>query len=322
MMKQFIKKVLFFLISLIALSYVISWIYEIPRREAIQNGTHDTQLKWQDIHNTENAYDIIIVGSSRGDSAYNPAIIDSIASTQSYNLCSGSQNIVESYYILKEVLQYQQPKYIVFDTFLPSFSDNPDFYHVLSNGEFMSTSGQWDMIVNGFGIQGLANYTLPILKYKSYIKRDLTQLFSGPDKTHIRAKRIQGFYYGEEIIDSTSVQVFGPLSTIKNTHVSIDKTKKYLDLIAALCKNHNVQFLPVRAPYPPSRLANNPDPSHDYFTEVFTDLEVSFYDFNALPLDGLNDFDFSDDRHLNYKGAKKVSEALGDIIKEMEDDLQ
>lgn len=309
------------MLLLIAFSYVFVWVYEKPRREAIRNGTHDTQLKWQDIHNSENEYDVIIVGSSRGDSTYNPAIIDSITHTSSYNLCSGSQNIIESYYILKEALQYQQPKYIVFDSFLPSFSDDPDYYHVLSNGEFMSSSGRLDMIINGFGSQGVVHYALPILKYKTYLKRDLKQLFSSPEALSKKPTRIKGFYYGEKTVDTASIRSFGPLFTLENTAIPADKVKKYLARILALCKAHDVALIFVRAPYPPSRLLHHPDPAHDYFKNVFADLKIPFYDFNKVPVPALQDFDFSDDRHLNYKGAKKVSKELGLILEEIKEGL-
>lgn len=317
-MKRFLKKTSIFLLSLVALSYIVVWTYEIPRREAIKNGTHDTQLKWQDIQHNTNTFSVIIVGSSRGDSGYNPTVIDSVANTQSYNLCSGSQNIVESYYILKEALQYHQPDYVIFDLFLPSFSDNPDFYHVLSNAEFMSTSSQWDMIVNGFGGEGIGNYLFPIIKYKSYLKNDFKQLFSVSEVVTKKAKRIQGFYYEEGIIDSASVRSFGPLYAPGNTTIPQEIAKKYLGLIATLCNDRNVQFIPVRAPYPPSRLANHPDPAHDYFKKALTDLKIPFYDFNSFSKTQLNDYDFSDDRHLNYKGARKVSQELGEIIKGMQ----
>lgn len=313
-MRIFLKNFGLFALSMIALSYVFVWMYEIPKREAIQNGTHDTAQKWEDIHNTKKSFDLIIVGSSRGDSAYNPAIIDSIANTHSYNLCSGSQNLIESYYILKEVLQYQQPDYVVLDNYLPSFSDDPDYFHVLNNGEFMSRSGRWDMIVNGFGIQGLVHYSFPILKYKTYIKRDFQQLFSPKEAAPKKAKRIQGFYYGEEIVDIATVGSFGPLESSEENTISKNQVKKYLTLIKELCKSHNIEILPVRAPYPPSRRANFPDPAHAYFKNVFTEHELPLYDFNMIELTGLKDVDFSDDRHLNFMGAKKVSEALGALI--------
>jgi hypothetical protein len=321
MIKRFLKKIALFLLSLIAISYLIVWVYEIPRRAAIENGTHDISVKWQDIHNPENDYDIIIVGSSRGDSGYNPTIIDSITHRSSYNLCSGSQNIIESYYILKEVLKYQQPKYIVFDSFLPSFSDNPDFYHVLNNAEFMSSSGRMDMIVNGFGSQGVVHYALPLLKYKTYLKRDVKQLFSSPKKFSQKAIRIRGFYVDEASVDAANIRSFGPLFTLENTLISTETVKRYLARILALCKANDVQFISVRAPYPPSRLDHHPDPAHDYFKNVFTDLKIPFYDFNKLPVPELLDFDFSDDRHLNFKGAKKVSTELGLIIEEIKGGL-
>jgi hypothetical protein len=313
-MRVFLKKFGLFALSMIAISYVFVWIYEIPKREAIQNGTHDTAEKWKDIHNSKNSFDLIIVGSSRGDSAYNPAIIDSIANTHSYNLCSGSQNLIESYYILKEVLQYQQPDYVVLDNYLPSFSDEPDYFHVLNNGEFMSRSGRWDMIVNGFGFKGLTHYALPILKYKTYIEKDFKQLFSLKEAVSKKARRIQGFYYGEEVVDAATVRSFGPMENLENTSISENQITKHLALIKELCKSHNVEIFPVRAPYPPSRRANFPDPAHAYFKNFFAELELPLYDFNLIELEGLSDVDFSDDRHLNFTGAKKVSEALGALI--------
>ena len=71
----------------------------------------------------------------------------------------------------------------------------------------------------------------------------------------------------------------------------------------------------MRAPYPPTRRANNPsDPAHVYFEMMYSDLGVSFYDFNYGAQMGLKDADFSDDRHLNYMGAHKVSKELGILI--------
>tara|TARA_R110002051_G_scaffold10175_3_gene38566 strand:+ start:24582 stop:25544 length:963 start_codon:yes stop_codon:yes gene_type:complete len=313
-MRVFLKNFGLFALSLIAISYVFVWIFEIPKREAIQNGTHDTAQKWEDIRNPNNNFDLIILGSSRGDSAYNPAIIDSVANTHSYNLCSGSQNLIESYYILKEVLKYQQPDFIVFDSYLPSFSEDPDYFHVLNNGEFMSRSGRWDMIINGFGIQGVAYYALPILKYRTYIQKDFKQLFGNKKVVIKKAKRIEGFYYGEEIVDATTVRSFGPLESLEETTIANDQVQKYLGLIKELCKSYNVEILPVRAPYPPSRQANFPDPAHVYFKNVLSEQELSLHDFNYIQLAGLKDEDFSDDRHLNFRGANKVSKALGGLI--------
>lgn len=313
-MRVFLKNFGLFALSMIAISYVFVWIYEMPKREAIQNGTHDTAEKWKDIHNSKNKFDLIIVGSSRGDSAYNPAIIDSIANTHSYNLCSGSQNLIESYYLLKEVLKYQQPDYIVFDSYLPSFSDDPDYFHVLNNGEFMSRGGRWDMIINGFGIKGLTHYALPILKYKTYLEKDFKQLFGPQQEVSKKTRRIQGFYYGEQIVDSATVRSFGPMESLEETTMSKDQVQKYLAMIKELCTTHNVEIIPIRAPYPPSRRAIFPDPAHTYLRNVFAKQELPFYDFNVIELAGLRDVDFSDDRHLNYTGAKKVSEALGELI--------
>lgn len=296
-------------------SYIVVWLYEKPRREAIKNETHDTQVKWLDIQNPANEFNVIIVGSSRGDSAYNPFIIDSIAKTNSYNMCSGSQNIIETYYILKEILKYQKPEIIVYDTFLPSFSNDPDYFHVLSNGKFMSKSGVFDMIFNGFGSQGVSNYMFPILKYKSYFKNDIINSIKSVKEVPDHSYRIQGYYYSDKVIDSISISKFGSLYSFKNMSISKEKTEHYISLISELCTTNGVTFLPIRAPYPPTRIKENgSDSVHFYFENLYNKLGIDFYDFNHINDTLFIDSDFSDHHHLNYMGATKVSKELGMLV--------
>ena len=183
-MKLFLARFCYFLFPLLAFSYLFVWAYERPQRTAIGNGSHEKFQKWNAIHEFNNSYDVIIMGSSRGSNAYNPLIIDSIAGTKTYNLTSGSQNVVETFYLLEEVFRYQKPKIVVYETFLPSFTENPDYYHILSHSKFMSTQGKYDLIVKGFGSEGMVNYVLPILKYRTYLKNDLKKLFKSSEKRY------------------------------------------------------------------------------------------------------------------------------------------
>jgi len=314
-MRSFLKQTILFILFPIAVAYAFVYIYEKPQRDALKNGTHSTQEKWLDIQNPNNIFNVIIVGSSRGDSAYNPFIIDSISKTNSYNLCSGSQNIVETYYIIKEVLKYQKPEVIVYDTFLPSLRNEPNYFHVLSNAEFMSKNGKWDMIINGFGSQGIYNYIFPFSKYKSYLKRDLKNSFTSKRAVTVNSYRIRGYYYSDNIVDLESINNYKPLYSFKNTSISTEKTEHYISLISELCKDNNIIFLPVRAPYPPTRLKKSEtDPAHFYFEKMYSALDVSFYDFNYSNSKEYIDFDFSDDHHLNNWGAKKASRELGTLI--------
>lgn len=315
-MKRYLYKLVLFLLTLYALSYAVVWIYEIPKRKAITNKTLDVQNKWNDIKDSQAAFDIIILGSSRGDSGYNPTIIDSITGLKSYNMCSGSQNIAESYYILKEVIKYQQPKMVVLDHFLPSFKEDPDYFHLLANAEQMSFKGRMDMVINGFGASGLLHYSIPILKYKSYFKNDLKSRFK--QKQAVSSyRRIKGFYYDQTQVDSSQIAGFGPLIATLPLSSSQKRAQNYVEKIHDICLKNNIRLIAVRSPYPPSRLNRYPnDIAHDYFTHIYNTLDHEFIDFNYPIPRALQDTDFSDNRHLNYKGAKKLSIALAQEIKE------
>lgn len=170
-MKKFVFQFSLFIFPLLIMLYSLTWILEIPSRKSINKGTHKKLLKWNAIKNTENQYDNIILGSSRGYCSYNPIIIDSIVGNTTFNMCTGSQNIIETYYILKETLKYQNPKTIIYEIFLPSFLNTPDFYHIMSNANFMTQKGKWDMMLNGFKKEGVLNLINPLLKHKPYFSQ-------------------------------------------------------------------------------------------------------------------------------------------------------
>lgn len=313
-MKPFLVKLSFFVLSLVVISHVVVWFYEAPKRKAIVNKTLDVQNKWNDIKDPDQAYDIIIIGSSRGDSAYHPGVLNSITGLTAYNMCSGSQEIAESYYIVKEIVKYQKPAFLVVDHFLPSFKNNPDYYHLLANAEQMSLEGRTELVFNGFGAEGVWNYALPIVKYKSYFKNDIKNSFSD-QKRATSYTRINGFYRDETKVDSIDIAGFKPMETILPAADNRQRAQKYIDKLIALCQKNNIRLIPSRAPYPPSRMRSfHEDKAQLYFKNLYRSYNIEFLDFNYPPPPALEDTDFSDNRHLNVYGAEKVSEILAEYI--------
>lgn len=116
-MKKFLKNIGIGLAIFTFLNLLLVYKYEYPAYKAIKNKTHRNYLKWNEIHTNKNTYDLIIVGSSRAYSAYNPEVIDSSLSIKSYNMGTSSQDIAETYYMLEEIFEYQKPEFIVYDVF-------------------------------------------------------------------------------------------------------------------------------------------------------------------------------------------------------------
>lgn len=315
-MKKFLIRVGLFIISIWLMNYAIVWWYEIPQRKEIAEGTYKRLRKWNDIHASENQYDVIIMGSSRAYCSYNPAVIDSITNTNTYNMGTGAQNVIESYYYLKELLRFQKPNYVVFETFLPSFISQPDHFNVLTNAKFMSEKGKNDMILGDFKGQATLNFFFPIMKYKYRFRKQL-MVSAGVEGNEIQDNPtwIKGYLYSSKVVDSSQVKNFGKVETFENVNVSTEYAKKYIGLLRELCEEYGVKLIGVRAPYPPSRMAQMAsDSTNEYFTVLYASYDIPFYDFNYDSNTQYSDFDFTDSHHMNYYGANKVSADLANIL--------
>lgn len=299
------------------MNHVIVWFYEAPKRESIKNNTYTEKLKWDAIHNSNEKYDVIILGSSRVYNAYNPKVIDSVLHVNSLNMGTGSQNIIESYYLLKEIFEHQQPKFLVFDLFSRSIEyGSPDYSHILSNADFLSTKNKSDLIVNGFGGDGIMNFTFPLLKYKTYIKNDFTNLLQKKVSKQPEKKWYKGYCEVPTIINADVVEKLVPTVKFKQKEKAIKKLDFYLKKIRDLCKENNTTLISIRTPYPPMRLEKDilgDQQLSTLFDSVAKNLQVHFYDFNYLPNEYSN-FDFFDFHHMNHIGAQKASIVLSEII--------
>lgn len=312
-MKAYLKNIFFFLLILLCINHVIVWFYEAPKREAIKNNTYAEKLKWDAIHDVNEKYDVIILGSSRVYNAYNPKVLDSILHLNSLNMGTGSQNIIESYYLLKEIFEHQQPKFLVFDLFSRAVEyGSPDYSHVLSNADFLSTKNKLDLIVNGFGGDGIMNFAFPLLKYKVYFKNNLKKKSSN----HSEEKWYKGYSEVTKVLDSSDVKKL--VATVKFNHrdKAIQKLNFYLTKIKYLCEKNNVKLICTRTPYPPMRLEKDILGDQElsiFFDSITTNLQIPFYDLNYLS-NKYSNYDFFDFHHMNKKGATKASKMLSDII--------
>ncbi|XLS30776.1 hypothetical protein ACJD0Z_08070 [Flavobacteriaceae bacterium M23B6Z8] len=315
-MKTFLVRCLLFFLVFMAINMILAFVYERPVKKAIANKTHKNYLKWTDIHNHLQSYDIIIMGSSRAYTAYNPEILDSVTGLKSYNMGTSAQDIAETYYMLKELLEYQQPKFVVMDLFFPSSDTDHEYYQIFSNASFFNSGEQkFNLVTEGYGTEGVVNYLLPIVKLKNYIKNDLSTIL-GPDRPEKKEDHwIRGFLYDTTIVTEKQIEKFTPISNFKNTSFSEERFNFYMKRIMSLLKDNNIKFITIHTPYPPARNAiSSKRDEEDYFTKFTENNHLPFYDFNRM-LPEMENADFSDYHHTNYKGARKVSIALGEIIK-------
>lgn len=320
-MKKFLKQFALGLLVFIIVNTIIAGVYEYPTYKSVQNKTNRNYLKWDAIHSNENTFDIIIIGTSRCYSSFNPAIIDSVLGTNSYNMATSAQDIAETYYSLQEIFEYQNPKYVVLDMFFESSDKTYDYYQTFSNLSFFnSTKRKFNLIEEGYGTTGILNYSIPVVKFKNYIKQDIVGLFSNKKSLRKEDVWIKGYLYDPLIVSETDISSFEPIANFDSSTFSVDRFTTYFTKIKDLVRSNNANLVCVRTAYPPTRLAlTETDDEGIYFKDFLASENVPFYDLNNFKNKNFRykDQDFSDYHHLNFKGARKASLQLAVALKEL-----
>ena len=321
-MKKFLKQFALGLLAFIVVNAIIAGIYEYPTYKSVQNKTNRNYLKWEAIHNNENTFDLIIIGTSRCYASFNPSIIDSVLNTNSYNMATSAQDIAETYYSLQEIFEYQKPKYVVLDMFFEASDETYDYYQTFSNSSFFnSTERKFNLINEGYGNTGLLNYSIPIVKFKNYIKQDMAGLFSNNKSLRKEDIWIKGYLYDPITVSDAQISNFEPIANFETSSFSKDRFNTYFNKIKELISSNNAKLICVRTAYPPTRLElTESDDEATYFKAYLAKENVPFFDLNDFKSDKYiySDQDFADYHHPNYKGAKKASLQLIEVLKQIE----
>ncbi|MFK7833396.1 MAG: hypothetical protein AB8B52_08970 [Winogradskyella sp.] len=317
-MKKFLKQIVFGVFIFVLINLIILVIYEYPAYKAIKNKTHKNYLKWNDIHTNKNKYDLVILGSSRSYTAFNPEIIDKYLNLKSYNMGTSAQDIAESYYSLKEILDYQNPKYVVLEFYFETSDNSHDFYQIFSNASFFnSTKHKFDLITDGYGEKGVRNYILPLLKFNNYIKQDFVALLSNKSEKRKSDKWIKGYLYDTTTVTANKIKSFDPIGNLETTSFNEERFVNFFSKIEDLAAANNIKLIYIRTPYPPSRVAKTiKTDESDYYNKFSSEKQIPYYDFNSYKDYKYLDTDFTDYHHLNYRGAEKASKQLIETIKE------
>lgn len=320
-MKKFLTQFAFGLLTFIIVNVIIAVIYEYPTYKSVKEKTNRNYLKWSAIHNNQNTFDLIIIGTSRAYASFNPVIIDSVLNTNSYNMATSAQDIAETYYSLQEIFEYQQPKYVVLDLFFQASDESYDYYQTFSNSSFFnSTERKFNLIYEGYGTAGILNYSIPVVKFKNYIKQDLVGLFSNNKSLRTEDHWIKGYLHDTLTVGKSQISGFEPIANFETTSFDKDRFDLYFNKIQDLVNANDAKLIGVRTAYPPTRMAmTSMDDEASYFDSYLAQENVPFFDLNAYKSEEYiyTDQDFADYHHLNYKGAKKATLQLIDAIKQV-----
>lgn len=311
-MRSFLIKILLFSLSFIFLSLGLILATELdgladflPSRISLKKGTTSHQwTRQQEADKTENI-DVLILGSSLGQS------IDvrhfQKLNLSAFNFSSGSQTPIQSDYFLDKYFDSFQPKVVIWDLNPYTFSTKGLESTIDLIANCSDCSGMFSLLIN----------TGSSLAWASYLKRMMLKPFEEEDlklplKTDISQYISHG--YMESFLDAPE----SPMETDETIYPLLPIQQKIFEAQLKKLKAHSIAVILIYSPKSKSFIQNfkNQNNWFEYYDSlVDRGLATRFVNFNEIFWeDSLNRTNFFDLAHLTRKGIKQYNQALMDSL--------
>ncbi len=268
---------------------------------------------------SENSLDVLALGSSHMQYAFNPAVFSAETGYYSYVFGSVCQPFSESYYLLKEVLKTQHPEVVIIDVFtlLPQsqvcYADGT-YYIAMDMMEGDNRLEAAEGIPDTVDEDTALGYKLDLyMNHGNWKTMDL----SDTDAIIKNGKPAEGFSWELGYVSQEpEVFQYTPLEVIEPETVTAlnDNEKLWIDKINDLCREQNIHLIFIKTPYIEDQDDANKLPGIWAYLDS-QGIEYIDYLRKAEELDWFLDMD-GDTWHNNTWGAEIITKDLASIIKE------
>lgn len=240
----------------------------------------------------KNSIDVLILGDSNAYSACSPMYIWNKYGIPTYVAAEGFQNVTGASNLLDEVLTCQKPKLVVFDV-------------------NMLWTGKTTLKKVENNLKNMAYKYLPLAQYHNRWKTmDVKDMFDAKEYTYRSASR--GQYLSMEVKPFTGQSKMAKTDAVEDIP---EVSRVLLDKLISKCNENGIKMMFVETPTAKSWNYAR----HNAMVKYAKQKKIDFVDMNTL--EGKYAIDWSTDtrdggRHLNCKGAEKVSAYLGKYISE------
>lgn len=285
---KIILKILVFLTVLALVLFGLSLLF-LPK----SNRTLKQYSAGGYIGEPENSLDYFVLGDSNVSEGVAPLDIYNKYGYTGYVCGKPWQSISGDYYLMKEILRTQKPKLFIIET--DSIYEN--------GGKGNSSTDKYDETVSE-----MLEYYLPVFHYHDNWKHisDYTKKFDyrwkDNNKGHYVNLQTVPYTGSDEYMDNPDRYPYLRSATVL-----------YLKRIQALCRKNNIELMFLSVP---SASSWNED-RHNVIAKYAEENNITFIDMNYN--ESLADIDWDTDTrdggmHMNYRGARKVSNALADYL--------
>lgn len=286
-MNQIIKKfskIILFTFILVILLLLFSFLFA-PKANNKEAGMRDVRLN-AILGEKDNTLDVLFLGDSEVFSSVSPMEMYNKHGFTSFVLGSAAQQLHYTKYLLTRTLKKQKPKIVVLET-------NAIYRKIEPTGPIFRKLQNW------FSIFEYHN------RWKSLKLSDFNLSFNYDYNSEFK-----GYTYKPGIKGSKTWDYMNPTSETKEIEIL---NKKYLLAMIEVCKENDIKFILLSTP----STKNWNYTKHLGIKEFANENNITYIDLNLMknevPIDWNQDTCDEGD-HMNYYGAVKVSEFLGDYL--------
>lgn len=289
---------------------------------------------WDEFYKMDkNEIDILFQGSSKARFAYNPVLFDKELNVTSFNFSTPLQTPKVSYYALKQALETQTPKLLVYDIYWNTFGlkhdTMPAFYvfdsiknPLLKYGLMLSTVEDDEFA--SFFLQKIST----TYRYRGNVNVLISNVISAIKKISgvaiVQKKPVnsedykysnKGFFYSDKVFEIDKFNFNQPPSNFEWD----DEQFEYFEKIIELCKSKKIKMVMVAAPIPKPivEYLKRYDEFSARFQYIADKNKIEYIDLNVInsKLNFIGNEDFMDSGHANQNGSIKIAKILIPLLK-------
>lgn len=312
-MKELIRAVLFLVIGVIIFQ-MLTTVFVPKWRGKIDPATPRFEGFYSEPRNT---IDVLAVGASDVGRGFSPITLWNKYGITSYNLGTSNQTMSFAYYIIKEVIKYQDIKTVVLDmdaAFVEKNAPEGEYRKLFDNMKYGKAKCEALKDPN-LEVDNKLSYIFPLIRFHSRWSELREEDFYIENK-HEESPSYKGMAMSNAVKPYIDKKEY--MKDVGKKEEISEKNQLYIKKIIELCQDNDIKLLWVEIPSATSWSSARSEATKKLAKEY----NIEFIDMN-YPLQGF-DFDWKTDtadkgNHLNVQGAEKVSKYIGEILKERYD---
>lgn len=306
-----------YVLILLMITFGINYLF-LPKKYF--NQVYTTTLTYKNFYQMENnTVDVLFAGSSHAANAFNPQVLYDEYGFRSYNLGCEQQNVLVSYYWIKEALRKQRPKVVVFDPFMMTIYNEDEALNTSEACTRMAMDSmnmsrvKWDAIKDISKIDSKQDFNSFIFTNKRFHTRwtnlgEEDFVFSMKNKT----ANLKGFCAITKMVENKEFEPYASLET-NNVALLQPIMEEYMDRIVEMCDENNIDLIFVKTPSKEWNVAK-----HNVVADYANKREIPFYDINVEEYYNKCGIEFEEDMgdegHVNILGAEKITRCVGEWL--------